>query len=543
MIVILGITVISFVLWVPNIAQRGGGGGNDYGTIYGEKITQNMYAEADHDIRLLYLFRYGQWPERIPNLSKSDLQSQIFGRILMMIKARQLGVYVSPDDVASAADQMLRSPELSQQLGFKGRSIPFDDFLKGILQPEGLGADDFQHFVRDDLTIHQLVSALGLAGSLITPQEGEQLYQREHQPISAQAVFFSYSNYLSGITVTPAALGEFYTNHLAEYRLPDRVQISYVAFEITNFIPAAEKQIGKTNLDYEVENLYRQNGMSAVPGAKTPDEAKAAIREMVLKREAAAEATQKAKDFATTLFAMDPPRPQNLATLAGKEGLTVKSTAPFNSQYGPEEFLAPAALTRAAFEMTPDVPLAGPIPGSDALYVIALDKQLPSEIPSFQSIRSQVTADYRREEARARALAAGTNFVARLQPALASGKSFTAVCAADGVHAETLSPFSLSTQEIPELGGRDVLNEMKQTAFSTPDGHASGLMETDDGGFVLYVKSRLAVDPVQMRADLPQFLETVRRQREQEAFNVWLNTEASRELQHTALARELPAHP
>ncbi|HEU5395635.1 MAG TPA: SurA N-terminal domain-containing protein, partial [Verrucomicrobiae bacterium] len=348
LIVILGITVISFVLWMPNVAQNGGGaGGSDYGTIYGQKITPSMYNEADHDIRLLYLFRYGQWPERIPNLSKSDLQSQIFGRILMMMKAKQLGVYVSADDVAAAADQMLRSPELSQQLGFKGRNIPFNDFLAGILQPEGLGADDFQHFVRDDLKIHQLVGTLGLAGALITPQEAEQLYRRTHQPISAEAVFFSYSNYLSGVAVSPAAIGEFYTNHLAEYRLPDRVQISYVAFEITNYMAAAEKQIGITNLNYEVDNLYRQNGMSAVPGAKTPEEAKAAIREMVLKREAANEATTKAKEFATTLFAMDPPKPQNLAVLAKTNGLTVKTTAPFNSQYGPDEFLAPAALTRA----------------------------------------------------------------------------------------------------------------------------------------------------------------------------------------------------
>ncbi|HEU5396143.1 MAG TPA: hypothetical protein VFV81_03185, partial [Verrucomicrobiae bacterium] len=83
---------------------------------------------------------------------------------------------------------------------------------------------------------------------------------------------------------------------------------------------------------------------------------------------------------------------------------------------------------------------------------------------------------------------------------------------------------------------------MKNTAFSTPDGHASGLMETDDGGFVLYVKSRLPVDPAQMRADMPQFIETIRREREQEAFNVWLNTEASRELRTTALAKELPGN-
>ena len=96
-------------------------------------------------------------------------------------------------------------------------------------------------------------------------------------------------------------------------------------------------------------------------------------------------------------------------------------------------------------------------------------------------------------------------------------------CSADGLQPETLPPFSLSTRELPELGARAGLNQVKQAAFTTPVGHASNFQETADGGFLLYVQSQLPVDQAVMNADLPQFTESLRRSRESEAFNEWLN--------------------
>lgn len=541
LVVVFSITCATFLWWGASVPSRGGRGGSDgaYGTIYGQKITAEEFNSANNEVRLSFLFRYGQWPERIPDLSKDDIQKQVYAKILINRKAAEMGIHVNDSDVATVASQWLSSPQLAQSLGFKGKSIQFADFLKYVLEPASLTSQDFQNFVRDEFVQEQLMRTLGGSGALITPQEASALYRRENQPISAQAIFFNFSNYLSEVTAPPAAVGQFYTNHLAEYRLPDRVQISYVEFNVTNFMTAAEQKIGKTNLEYQVENIFRQNGIEAVPGAKTPEEAKAGIREALIRREAGAEATAAAKEFAGVLFTNDPPKAENLSLVAKQKGLTVKKTAPFGSQYGPEEFLAPPALIRAAFDMSADAPLAGPIPASEALYIIALDKQLPSEIPSFDSIRSQVTEDYLRDQARAMALKAGTNCVMTLSAQMAAGKTFAAACATAGVSPTALPPFSLSTQQLPELGDRTALNELKQTAFVTPAGHTSGLVQTAEGGFVLYVQSRLPVDTAKMNADLPQFLATIRRERENEAFNVWLNIEAGRQLPE--LTRKLQA--
>ena len=92
----------------------------------------------------------------------------------------------------------------------------------------------------------------------------------------------------------------------------------------------------------------------------------------------------------------------------------------------------------------------------------------------------------------------------------------------------------MSTQELPELGRpRRDSRKSKQAAFGTPVGHASGFEETEDGGFIVYVQSRLPVDQAAMNADLPQFTAGLRRERESEAFNQWLQAEANRQLRNT----------
>ena len=129
--------------------------------------------------------------------------------------------------------------------------------------------------MRAQLTVEQLRLTLGLSGSLVTPQEASLLYDYEHREAYSQAVFFSVSNYLSEVKVAPGAVGEFFTNNMAYYRLPDRVQVSYVWFNVTNFLDVAKTELAKTNFDQIVENAYKKYGSAAEFKDKTPEEAKA----------------------------------------------------------------------------------------------------------------------------------------------------------------------------------------------------------------------------------------------------------------------------
>jgi hypothetical protein len=532
-VVIITLTVISFIWWGAAPSQRGGGGrgGGDYGSIDGQKITQQQFYQQLNEFKLFYLFRYGTWPDKKSNLTQDDIARETYIRLLLIQKASDLGIHVGVDTTAAVANQLLAS------LARNGQTVSVAEFAKQVLQPEGLTVTDFENFCRDDAATRQLVDCIGATGSLITPQEAAGIYERQHQELSSQVVLFAARSYLSSVTTTPAAVGQFYTNYLADYRLPDRVQVNYVAFEVTNFLAQSQAEWAKTNFNEQIDAVYLQYGAQAFPEAKTPADAKAKIRDMMIRQRALVDARVQANDFASTVFNLSPTSADNLAAVAKQKGFTVRTTAPFSAETGPQEFNAPEGFTKIAFNLTPDEPFVNPIVSSNAVYVIALARQLPSEIPSFASIQAQVTQDYQTQLATVRAREAGTNAYIRITVAMAGGKTFAAACAAAGVQPQTLPPFSISTRELPTLAGSADLTAVKQAAFTTPVGHISNFTESDDGGFILFVQSQLPVDQAVMNADLPQFVETLRRQRESEAFQTWLNMEANRTLGNMPFAR------
>ncbi|HEX5399028.1 MAG TPA: peptidylprolyl isomerase [Verrucomicrobiae bacterium] len=526
--VVAGLMAISLVLWQSTAPSRGGGiAAGDYGKIYGHKITQQDYMNARNEFFVFYWLRNHEWPDRNSNLKSADIDQQIYLRLMLALKAQALDIHVTDEAAANTASDILQS------LGGNGQSVSMQAFVTQVLKPEGLSAADFERFARSEVAIQQLIQTLALPGVLITPQEAAAAYQRAHQDVSAQVVFFSASNHLSQVPVTPAAVAEYYTNYVAQYRLPDRVQVSYVEFNLTNYLDQSKAEWARTNLDEDVNAVFQQMGMDKFPDAKTPEEAKADIRNQMIRQRALSDAQTVANTFATKVFDMTPVQAGNLAAIAKQEGFTVHLTAPFSSTYGPEEFAAPGSFTKAAFELTTNDPFAGPIVGTTAVYVMALDKDLPSEIPPLAQIRDRVAQDYRMMEATLIAQRAGTNFAATLPERLGAGHTFASICVAAGQQPVPLPPFSLSTQTLPALDDHADLSQFKQVVFATPTNHASAFVETPDGGFVVYVQSRTPVPAAAVAADLPQFTASMRRERENELFNQWIQTEANRQLRTT----------
>jgi hypothetical protein len=543
-VIIIAATIVSFVWWGAAPATRGGAGGaSGYGKIYGATVTPQEFEDAKAEFRLFYFTHYGAWPEGKANITTQDMERETYIRLLMVRKAAKLGVQVGEDAVVAGAQELLSSPGLVKMFRSSAKSVPMEQFEQYVLAPAKLSAADFERYVRNDIAIQQLVKTYGTPGRIISPQEAGMLYDREHQEVSADVVFFAASNYLAQVTTTPQAVGRFYSNYLAEYRLPDRVQIKYVEFPVSNYLAQAKADLS-TNLEPIVNNYYAENGISGVPGAKTEAEAKAKIRDSLLHQKAGALAKAEADTFESAISAIDSNtvKPELLDQIAQKKGVTVQTTAPFSAEYGPTEFYAPDELTKIAFQLNSDEPISSPIQGVDAYYIIALAKQLPSEIPPLSEIQAQVTRDYQRLSAAFLAREAGTNFTQiQLPIQLAVKKSFAAAASSAGLKPEALPAFSQSTENLPGFEQRGELPALKYVAFSTAPGHASQFVPTQDGGFVIYVNSLLPVDESQKQSDLADFTAQLRHTRENEAFNLWINGEANRELRDTSYFREQAA--
>jgi hypothetical protein len=531
---IITVIIISFVLFFsPYSKLNNSSRSSNLGTIAGQRLTTEDYFNAKREAELYYFFsRGGSWPAADAKERMGfDLERETYQWLLLVRKQEQLDIHISSEAVAQAARDVVSQ---FQKAGITSPTM----FVQQVLRPHGLDVNDFERYMRHSLGLQELISTVALGGKLVTPQEAKSLYVREHEEVATEAVFFSGSNYLAEVTVTPEAIGNYYTNNQAKYRIPEQVQVNYVKVPISNFLAQAEEELTKTNLAQIVDENYQRLGTNhaLIRDAKTPEEAKAKIREELIRGRALAEARKKGLEFARPLFDLDP-KTANLQEQAKTNGLTVEVSAPFGPD-GPKDMEVEQNFTKAAFTRTPDEPFAGPLMGKDGVYVISENKRIPSRIPPLEEIKNQVEADYKNGQGLTRARQAGQAFAQMATNGIAQGKTFNAVCAEAKVKPIELPPFSISTRNLPQAEEHIPLDQLKLLAFKTTPGKTSDFQPTAVGGLVLFVKAKLPLDDSKVNAELPSFTSYLRQNRQSEAFNDWFRKEAERGMRDTPLFRQ-----
>lgn len=528
--IIIGLMVLSMVTFNQMGRQGNRRTGGEFGAIDGRPVTQTEYQNANAEATLLYYLSTGDWPEPGTTRPGWNQEQEADKRIFLVRKLDQYNIHTDSDSVARLARDILR------EVG-RGQNVPMDAFEAQVLKPHNLTAEDFERYLEHFLSIQQLASVVGASGKLVAPGEVQSLYVQQHQELRADAVFFSSSNYLASIPEpTPGLLAEFYTNSEAEYREPDQMQISYVRFNITNYLADAEKQLSP-NLTNQVEDLYHRFGTNVTSLGATESEQRAKLRDMVVRNTALSNANVAAKSFWSVLAAKEPARADNLNALAKEKGVEVAVTKPFDKEYGPSDIELPPKFPVADFfNLTPDEPFVeSPVPAADGVYIFAFNKLIPSRVPPLDEIRSRVIADWKYVEAVRMAQKSGSLFAETVTNGMARGEKFDAISAQAKMAPVALPAFSASTETLPQVESHMDLATFKQIAFSTPVGQTSGFVPTRGGGVIVYVREQLPIDQTKMNAELPDFAKTVRQERENEAFQLWFSKEASSAL------RDMPA--
>jgi hypothetical protein len=206
-------------------------------------------------------------------------------------------------------------------------------------------------------------------------------------------------------------------------------------------------------------------------------------------------------------------------------GLTVETTPPFDQKQPPPGLKVPARQLRMVFALQPGAPddQFTILVGEDTVYLAGLDTRLPSQVQALDVVRARVTDDLRESKAEEMAKAAGQSFGAAVAAGMANGISFDAVCAARKVKPIVPAPFSLAMRSIPDMPDQTLFEDVQRTIYNLPTGKASPFVESMDGGFVVYVKSRMPVGEEAMKKELPVYLARMRDQRQQAAYSAWLS--------------------
>jgi len=531
-VIIIAVTVVAFVIYFnPTTPYGGPPTRTEFGRIRGERITRDKLMAAQKEAMLHYLIRTGQWPDEAGRDSGFDVEREAYARLFLLQVARDWKLEVSPAVSAALAREILRA--------FAGENQPVsvEAFVRQVLAPRQFTLEDFERFIRHEAALQELVMLVSLPGQMITPAEARAMYEREHQEVSVQVVNFLAMNYLPQVTVSTQAVAQFYTNQMARYRIPERVQVNYVEFPVSNYLSAAEAELVKTNLDGIVQANLDRLGTNYVQFGATVEEARQKIRQELIRRQAVLLARRAANEFATVLFDREPVRPENLKVVAAERGLEVKTLGPFTLEEGPRGFDGGPDFAPVAFRLSEDNPFSAPVVGPEAVYVLGFERRLPSEVPPLESIFAQVMTDYRYEQAVELARQAAARFRSELTNALAQGRSFAEVCTASNLHPVLLPPFSWATRSLPQVEQDLPLAQFKQVAFGTPVGGVSPVVPTRDGAMLVYVQDRLPLDQARMEKELPQFTAYLRRLRMNDLFNEWFRREGEAALRETPLAR------
>lgn len=521
---IVAIVVIASVLVFFQPGQGGARGAlnRNLPTLYGKPLLPEQVQEADRQARLAAIVRFGG--EDSPEARKAGFNhvQETYQRLLLKAKIRDLGIRVDDAAVANWIRENLKDP--------KTGALDYTGFINRVLVPRNYSAVEFEEYIRQDLSLRHLIDVVGVSAELVTPREAEGDFRQEYEQASASIVIVSSSNYLAGISSETPVLQQFFTNHLGEYRIPERFVVSYVRWEGTNYLATAEAEMEKIpGIAGKLEQYYTERGADTFKDENGAVLTKEAALNMIRKQSALAEANRAAsaaaRDFANELYAMEPAAADNLAKLAEKKGLHLSQSAPFTEfgvVQGLEDF---PRLGQDVAKLTPEQPFSRPLEGARGAIVVSLQGRLPFEIPPFSSVENRVRDDHRRFAAREAARNAGMAFAAAVTNGLAHGGNFRELADASKLTTIDLSPFSIASDSIVGLPENINPNQVKDTVFNLKPGTSSRFVPTADGGFIAFLKALNPVEESLVKAGLNSYVEDIRRRRRQEVIEAWLRHE------------------
>lgn len=525
-IVIIAGVIISFVAYFsPNQpALRGlAGGGGEFGTFNGKPLTRELLMSFGRQAQLAGRLRFGDGADSAQARQMGfDLNQQRLELLFLDSKIKEFGITASDDAVAGWIRDNLRDP--------KTGTVDYQAFVDRVLTANRFSEGEFQDFVRRQLGLAHLRDVIAVAGQLISPDEAKAEFRRMNEQSIVSVAMFSPTNYSAQVAMSPDAVLQFFTNHLANYRIPEQTVVSYLRWDAVKYTSDVEADLAKRpDMTNQFLALYRQRGADFFRDKSgtvlSQDAAIGEIRRNVVESETLSRAAAAATEFANALYAIEPLKAENLAALAQKQGLAVRETQPFSEGRMPAGLEDAGELIRASVRLTPAQPFTRPVRTDKSVFLAALIRRIPSQVPPFAQVEAQVTVDFRRDKASELARTAGQNFSAAALAAVTSGKSFAAAAAEAKVKALDLPPFSASTTTLPPGAPAVSVPFLQRVVATLKPGAVGPFIPYLDGGLVVFLKEQKAADEALVKAGLSSFLEEQRRQRQEEAFQEWFGHE------------------
>lgn len=503
--VIMWIILITFVLWGAGTtftAKTKQGSAKYAGMLFGKRVSFDEYSKALRAVEIQSLILYGQDFQKAQKML--DLKMMAWNNLMLIKEAKRIGIKVSNKEMIARISQF----------SFFQRNGQFDyNLYKTLLeQVFRITAADFEDVIRQLLMVMKLQENV-ITTVTISDKELEDEYQRMREERKVSYVVLSQKNYVDAIQVTDEKLRNYYTTHLEELKLPDRVNVEYIGITYAQL---------KDNIKVSDDNImqyYNQNKSQFIDSNTNQampltDQLKENIKNYLFIKEAKKEA----KSTMNKVF-NDLVENENFNSTATKFLLPIKETGLFSAD-GPVPGMGiEKEFIDAAFQLEKEQATSEIVYANKGAYILRLKEKNPSHVPTFEEIKETVKERFLNEEAKIKAKEVAEDMLNKLKVLLREGLSFK----------DSIAKLNLTSIQSGYFTRLDYVKEIGpapnfvETSFKLNVGQISNVIEIADGCAIIQLDEIKPVDTEAFQKDKENFKKFALEQKYQSLLKKFLN--------------------
>jgi hypothetical protein len=425
---------------------------DDLGRIYNRKIS---LVEARRDARLLDLARalgMSSFGQDLSAGAKSEAEAYlpfVLNLIILRHEAARLGIRPSSSEIADVVRnlEVFRGPS-----GFDLQK--YNNFTQNFLSPNGLGEEQIEQLVRDELCLNR-IKQLVAAGASLPESESKANYDEAYGQLFVSVIRLRSPDFAKDIKVTDDDVRKYYEAHKAEFKSEEKRKVEFVSLALSD---EQKKMSGKERI------------------------------------EALQKLADRANDFTQALLE----KGADFKQVAAKFQLPIHVTGEFTATAPDAQLNVDPQLGAAAFRLRAQEPNSDPLQAADGFYVLHLAGIVEARPLTMEEAKAKIVEAITTSRTRELVSTKGAEIVQQLREATRSGQPLEAAIQKMGLKAEKVPPFSLvedATAKPEEKKGPPDLVAIKNAVAQINPGDVSDFFPSEEGGVIAVLEKRDLADP------------------------------------------------
>ncbi|MBN1270349.1 MAG: SurA N-terminal domain-containing protein [Kiritimatiellae bacterium] len=530
----LVIIVFTFVIWGMQTPKQARAALEKVspGKLDGKWVPPEEYRAAFFNSYLSLMLMLGQPIDA--SKAEKELREAAWRRIATLRAARKLGASASDREVVATIQH---HPGFVQQGRFS--QVHYNAFIMNMLAPLGISEPAFEEHVREEIMIQKVRNVLDQT-MLISPYEVQRAFSTITDTFTIEFVEITTNEVRGEVKLAEDDVKARFYRDPSAFTLPEHVRVKYVRFPVADHL--AEVSVSEDDaLEYYNDHLEDYSEEVVATNDETQAEAETELSESVppqtktvtqpfedvkagiVEQLTIEAARRKAADLATDLVVELAPDREGQAPAfdeaIAKFDLQAETLPPFALTEELADIDAGPAFNRAAFALAknPEDYFSDAVPGTNYVYVIALEEHIAARVPEFEEVAEDVRL-IAQAEALEQALIDKAQAVREAAlKAVADGKTL----------ADAVKPFGLKTKRLEDFTAASDLEDepyaplLLRAVLVRNQGELTEPIPTRESLLLAHVEKREAGDVATYASLRPQIVQTLRRERQRALFDEW----------------------